>query len=747
MARTPFFAASCLLVAPAAAQGRADAPPMGFGPEGGAAQIALEKAFDERVDVQNIDDWTKFMSSRPHHAGSAFGDEVAKFMAEKFRSWGYETKIETYQVLFPTPRVRIVEMKAPFAYEASLAEPEIPGDPASAPNDERLPTYNSFSADGDVTAEVVFVNQGVPKDYEDLERLGIDVEGKLVLARYGGSWRGIKPKVAQEKGALGVLLYTDPEDDGYFRGDAYPEGGYRPNGAVQMGSVLDLPLRPGDPLTPYRGATNDAKRIPRAEADNLLKIPVLPISASDAMPILAALGGPVAPARWRGAMPLTYHVGPGPAVVRLKLEFDWDLVPAQNVVATLKGSTYPDEWVMRGNHHDAWANGARDPVSGMAALMEEARIVGELAREGRGPKRTVVYAGWDAEEPALLGSVEWVEDHLAELQAKLVAYINTDSNGRGFLNAGGSHTLQAMFAEIAEAVDDPAQNASVAERVRARARLHGPDALRKAYESGETFRLSPLGSGSDYSAFLQHAGIASLNLGFGGEDEYGVYHSVYDSYAHYVAHIDPGFAYGGALAKTTGRATLRLANAETLPFEFSTLTEAIKRYADEVKALTDDMRDETERHNALVADGVFDTAADPRERLVAPEAKRPVPYFNFAPMLNALAAAEAAADAFEAARSEGETSGEARARLNAMMREAERKLTRAEGLPRRPWFKHHIYAPGFYTGYGVKTLPGVREAIEEREFDAVAREVEDVAAVFRALAAHLDAMRAVVEAG
>lgn len=352
----------------------------GYSSQAATTEVALEEQFDALLNPRNLDTWMKRLAARPHHLGSPYGKQNAEYMRDLFKSWGYDAEIETYKVLFPTPKVRVLELVAPTRFRAALAEPALKEDATSGQLKEQLPTYNAWSADGDVTGELVFVNYGVPADYEELERMGIDVKGKIVIAKYGGSWRGIKPKVAQEHGAIGCLIYSDPMEDGYFQGEVYPAGSYRGKHGVQRGAVMDLPVRPGDPITPGVGATADAQRIDRKDAENLLKIPVQPISYADAEPLLRALGGPIVPERWRGALPLTYHVGPGPAKVHLKLEFDWKLVDCHNVIARIKGAEFPDEWVIRGNHHDAWVNGAADPVSGMVALMEEARAVSELMK-------------------------------------------------------------------------------------------------------------------------------------------------------------------------------------------------------------------------------------------------------------------------------------------------------------------------------------------------------------------------------
>lgn len=710
---------------------------LGFSEGASERQRALEEQYDGLLNRDHLRTWMKRMTALPQHVGSPHARENVEFMAELFRSWGYEVEIETFHVLFPTPKVRRLELLEPHAFTASLMEPDVEGDATSTIRANRLPPYNAYSADGDVKAELVYVNQGIPRDYEVLERAGIDVEGKIVIARYGGSWRGIKPKIAAERGAVACILYSDPRDDGYFQGDVYPEGPYRMEHGVQLGSVLDMPVYPGDPLTPGRGATLDAERLSREEASTLMRIPVLPISYGDATALLQALGGPVAPPSWRGALPFTYHIGPGPARVHVKLEFDWDLAPAFNVIARMQGSQYPDEWIVRGNHRDGWVFGAADPISGMVALMEEARAVGELARQGFKPRRTLVYAGWGAEEPGLLGSTEWVEEHADVLREKAVAYINSDGNGRGFLRAGGSHTLERLVNEVARSVADPQwEGITVAERARARRRVSGDTEA----DTRTDLRISPLGSGSDYSPFLQHLGIASLHIGFGGENGGGSYHSAFDSYDHYVRFGDPTFDYGVALAKVAGRLTLRLANADILPLSMSNYADNVGRYVDEVQKLAETVRQETERHNSLVAAGAYLAASDPTKRYVAPKAKASVPHLNFAPLKNAFARLEKSAHAYDKVLPTVlEQAEDAQvSAVNEILLSLERSMTRTEGLPRRPWYKHHIYAPGLYTGYGVKTLPGVREAIEQHDWEEASGQIVLAAEVLERVAAEID---------
>lgn len=690
---------------------------MGFSEETSAKQLELESKYDDLIDPSHLDQWMKYLSARPHHVGSPYDKEVVDFVEKKFKEWGYQVRVEQFDILFPTPKVRLLEMTHPSSYTATLAEPAVEGDASSAQTSEALPGYNCFSIDGDVSSELVYVNYGLPQDYEELDKLGIDVKGKIVIARYMGSWRGIKPKVAAEKGAIGCIIYSDPKDDGYYQGDVYPEGPYKNEYGVQRGAVMDLPLAPGDPLTPGYGSTKGAKRLRPEEAPSLTKIPVLPISYHDALPLLKSMGGPTAPENWRGALPITYHIGPGPTKVRLKLEFNWDLKPAYNVIATLKGSTYPDEWIIRGNHHDAWVHGASDPISGLVALMEEARVVASLAKEGNQPMRTMVYCAWGAEEPGLIGSTEWVETHADELRQKAVAYINTDGSSRGFLNAGGSHTLEKFFDPITREILDPVKKVSLYERINALEMVRGN-------QEWPHYKLYALGSGSDYSPFFQHLGIASFNLSFGGEGSGGEYHTMYDSYEMYKRFKDPDFQYGVALVKVAGRISMRLAHANMLPFEFQHFVDVVSEYVEEIISLAEDLRQQTQLENKLITGGYYDLASNPYKQFVVPDPKMIVPHFNFAPLQNAVQTLSQQAEAFTTAVRKADVNHSQVAAVNQLLMSMERALTREQGLPRRPWFKHHIYAPGFYTGYGVKTLPGVREALEQRNYPEVAEQVE-----------------------
>ena len=707
---------------------------LGFDAAGSAAQRALEADFDSRIDAREMEAWLRDLSFEPHHVGSPKGYANAQRLAELFTSWGYATEIAEYEILFPTPKTRELELVSPGSFTASLTEEALDEDPSTSRTQDLLPPYNAFSRDGEVEAELVFVNYGMPADYEVLERHGISVEGKIAIAKYGRSWRGIKPKLAGEKGAIGTLIYSDPLDDGYGQGETYPQGPFKHESAVQRGSVMDMPTYPGDVLTPGIGATPDAVRLDRADAPTITEIPVLPISHKDAMPLLAAMGGDVVPAEWRGGLPITYHMGPGPARVRLKLEFNWTMVTAYNVIARLEGSEFPDEWVIRGNHHDGWNHGAADPISGLVALMAEAKAVGELAQACNAPARTLIYAAWDAEEPGLIGSTEWVEHHAAELSEHAVAYLNTDGNSRGFINIGGSHTLEKLMGGVTADVIDPQTGVSVDARRRAMLTLEGSNArIKNEAKNRAQLRISPLGSGSDYTPFLQHLGIASINIAFGGEAQDGSYHTLYDTYEHYLKFRDPGLYYGVALAQVAGRATLRIANAQRLPFEFAGLTDNIALYLSEIEALTDALRSGTEDTNSLIDAGTYDLALDPTKNLGAPSSNQPVPYFNFARLHNALTRLDAAATAYE-----GKVDQPASVEVNRLLYSSERLLTRGHGLAGRPWFKHHLYAPGFYTGYGVKTLPGVRESIEQLQFDAVDEQIVIAAQMIEELAARVE---------
>ena len=716
-----FNVLTALAVAASASSSSQDQSLLGFSPATSIIQRTWEEKFRAMPDAARLRDAMQRLSARPHHVGSAYGKENAEWLLARFKEWGLDAQIETFRVLFPTPKVRLLEMTAPLRFTAKLNEPVLAIDPTSGQKVEQLPTYNSYSIDGDVTGPLVFVNYGLPADYERLEGLGISVKGAIVIAKYGGSWRGIKPKVAAEHGAIGCLIYSDPADDGYFVDDVFPNGPMRPADGVQRGSVMDFSgSYPGDPLTPGVGATSTAERLKIADAKSLTRIPVLPISYGDAQPLLAALKGPVAPRDWRGALPITYHVGPGPSIVHLKLAFNWDLKDVNNVIARIPGSVAPDEWVLRGNHHDAWVNGAEDPISGTVALLEEARGFSELLKQGWKPARTIVYCVWDGEEPMLLGSTEWAEAHAAELVEHAVAYINTDGNGRGYLSMGGSHTLERFMNEVARDIKDPETGLSTFERRRlGDLAAASTDAARKELRERKDLRLAALGSGTDFTAFLDRLGVATLDLAYGGEDDGGIYHSIYDDFYWYTHFSDTNFAYGKTLAQTVGTAVMRLADAPLLPFEFGGLVDATSLYLDELKALESGRRLAVLEQNLKINEGVFRATLDPKRPTIAPKAEEAPPHLNFAPYENAMVGLREAASRYgaaAAAASSGAASAAGLASVNTKLRNAERRLLDEAGLPRRSWYRHLLYAPGVYSGYDVKTVPGVREAIEGKRW-------------------------------
>jgi len=720
----------------------------GFSASGAAAEVLLEQRFDSDLSAADLRSWMQQMSSAPNHVGSPHDKANAEFELAKFREWGWDAAIETFSVLYPTPRELAVELVAPSYFKARLSEPPIEGDSTSAQTKDELPPYNVYGADGDVTAELVYVNQGMPDDYKELERQGVSVKGRIVLTRYGGGWRGLKPKLAYEHGAVGCLIYSDPRDDGYGAGDAYPKGGYRPRDAVQRGSVEDMTLYSGDPLTPGVGAVPGAKRLALKDAKVVLKIPVLPISYADAEPLLAALGGRVVPAAWRGGLPLTYHLGPGPAKVHLKVLSDWNQKPIYDVVAKIRGTEEPDHWIIRGNHHDGWVFGAMDPLSGQVALMAEAKSIGKLLSQGWRPRRTLIYSSWDGEEPGLLGSTEWAELHAAELKSKAVLYVNSDTNGKGYLQTEGSHGLQHFVSEAARDVKDPETGASVlarslaAKRVAGYESAGGADSGAHASAAGDLL-LGALGSGSDYTPFLQHLGVNSLNLGFEGESEYGVYHSAYDSFDHFRRFVDPTFEYGVALAKVAGRLMLRAAQSDLIPVHETDFAASITGYDDELHKLADGMRSKTRDLDKLLDDDSYKLTLNPDKPRAPPPRLDDVPYLNFSELDNAAAQLERSAKAFDKeyarlmADNDAAASAE-RARVNSALAVLEQSLTDPRGLPGRDWYQHMIYAPGAHTGYGVKTLPGIREAIEERRWDEANQYMGVVARALNAYSVRLD---------
>ena len=719
------------------------------------AERNWEEKFRATPVPDNIRENMRRLSARPHHVGSPYDKDNAEWMLSKFKEWGFDAQIENFYVLFPTPKERLVQLldgSGAVKFTASLKEPVLPEDPTSNQTAEQLPTYNAYSGDGDVTGPLVYVNYGTRDDYEELDRLGVSVKGAVVIARYGGAWRGIKPKVAAEHGAVGCIIYSDPANDGYGVAESFPKGAGRPKDGVQRGGV-NYTAFPGDPLTPGIGATKDAKRLDRKDTPIITKIPVLPISYADATPLLESIGGRVAPAAWRGGLPITYHIGqgegtsetPSAAKVHLKMFSNWDITPLYDVIAKIPGSTEPDEWVIRGNHHDAWVNGADDPISGASAELEEARSLGELVKQGWKPRRTIVYCVWDGEEPGLLGSTEWVETHVDELKQKAVMYLNTDSNGRGFLFLEGSHGLEHFINGVAADVKDPEKGISVLERTRKVEIARGRGNDRSEARSRTDIHLGALGDGSDYVSFLDFAGIPSLDLGFGGEDRGSEYHSIYDDFYWYTHFADTTFVYGRAMAQVSGSAMMRMADAELLPYNFANTAETVATYVDEVKKLLKTEQDETTEKNKELDEGVFDATNDPKNPIAAPKRETMPPFLNFAPLENGSTELTASAREYQKAVKAAEANGgdtlDAATidQVNHMLMQTERAYFNPAGLPDRSYFKHQLYAPGAYTGYGVKTLPAVREAIEQRKWSVAEESTVSVGKVLETESKAIDA--------
>jgi N-acetylated-alpha-linked acidic dipeptidase len=661
-------------------------------------EIPVEQRLEQQAqavpDPVRLLQYMQYMASEPHNAGSPRSKAVAEYIWGMLKDWGLDAHIEEFEALMPYPTVRQVEVVGPKPFTAKLKEPAVPVDPDSG-DANQLPTYNAYAASGDVTGDVVYANFGVPEDYDWLAKQGISVKDKIVITRYGKSWRGIKAKVAAEHGAIACLIYSDPHEDGYFEGDVYTKGPMRPPEGVQRGSVMDMPLYPGDPLSPGWASEKGSRRLPISEAKSLMKIPVLPLSYADAQPILEQLTGPLVPRDWRGSLPITYHAGPGAARVHMKTDYDWTSKPLYDVIATIPGSEQPDEWVIAGNHHDAWVNGADDPVSGTVALIETARSLAQLQKQGWHPKRSIKLAFWDGEEFGLLGSTEWAEKHQDELKQKAIAYFNSDSTAKGWIHVSGSHTLEDFVTEVASSIEQPGTNTNLVD-----ASLHRPPSEDQDEEAppkrSSTFTIGALGAGSDYVAFLDYLGVASMNEGFGGQTKSGIYHSIYDSIYWYTHFSDTTFVDGRALAQYTATALLRLADADILPFEFG-------HFANTVNGYLDDIQKEAQKSNQKL---------------------------DFAALRKQLELLKTDGEKYDAALQavvmKNNIDASAADKVNRLLMRTERVLTRPEGLPNRAWYKHQIYAPGFYTGYGVKTLPGIREAVDAKDWALAQKETQVV---------------------
>jgi N-acetylated-alpha-linked acidic dipeptidase len=744
MIRTSILASSFLVALSLAPVGHhliADETPLaGYSAESSRAERRWEDRFRAMPSPANLRAYMQRLSARPHNVGSPYDKDNAEWILAKYKEFGFDAHIESFIVLFPTPKERLVELVDGGPHlVAKLQEPALPQDPTSNQQSEQLPTYNAYSADGDVTGPLVYVNYGIPEDYETLARHGISVKGAIVIARYGHAWRGIKPKVAAEHGAFGCIIYSDPRDDGYSAGQTFPAGGLRPREGVQRGSVQDSTEFMGDPLTPNMGATSAAKRLEiNKDTPTLTKIPVLPISYADATPLLSAITGPVVPEAWRGGLPITYRIGPGPAKVHLKVFSNWQLQPLYDVIAKIPGSQFPDEWVLRGNHHDAWVNGAEDPISGQVAVLEEARSLGELVKAGWRPKRTIIYCAWDGEEPGLLGSVEWAETHAAELRQKAVAYINSDTNGRGFLGADGAHTLEKLVNDVSRDVQDPETKLSVWKRLQLRSITDATsDEARQELRQRPDLRIDISGGGSDHAGFQNFLGVAVLNFGFGGEDQGGIYHSIYDDFYWYTHFSDTDFAYGRALSQVAGTTVMRLADADLLPFDFSDLADTVQTYVRGLQTFSTKQQDAIRERNLEIEEGAFTASADPKETYVPPVKEEIPPHLNFAPLQNGADALTRSAEEYRKALAHTTENGAAAlasasiTEINRLLIDSERKLTSPEGLPGRAWYKHQIYAPGVYTGYEAKAIPAVREAMEQKQWKQAEEAIANAAAALQ----------------
>jgi N-acetylated-alpha-linked acidic dipeptidase len=665
-----------------------------------AAEREAEKKFMAVPDPKLAEEHLRILTQAPHIAGSPEDKATADYVAEKFRDAGLDTEIVEYKVWLNYPEEIRVDMTEPAGVEMHGPRREhVDGDPYD--DDPRVVTpFNGMSPSGDAEAEVVYANYGSPDDFDALKKMSVDVRGKIVIVRYGENFRGVKEFVAQERGAAGVIIYSDPKDDGYYRGDPYPKGPWRPASSVQRGSVGFMFQFPGDPTTPGVASTPslpDSKRVSPADSEQMPKIPITPLSYADASPILEHLAGPLSPREWQGALPFTYHVGPGPAKVRMHLKQDYQFRTIWDVIGKVRG-TSSEEWVVAGNHRDAWVYGAVDPNSGTAAMLETVHGLGELMKSGWKPKRTIVIGSWDAEEEGLIGSTEWGEEHAPEL-GNAAAYFNMDVGvaGKKF-GASGSPTLKEFIREIAKAVPSP-QGGTVYEAWK---KASAPNAESSHPQETATFRPPPnaiesdvpvgdLGSGSDYTVFLQHLGVPSTDISSAGD--YGVYHSAFDNFAWFKKFGDPDFRYEQQMARIYGLEVLRMSSADVLPYDYENYGKEILVYLESAKFKSKDRFGDKSPDFSAAAEGARHLQ-EAGAKLLQKQRKMP-----------------AAAD-----------------RINAKLREAERALLIPEGLPNRPWFRHAIYAPGQYTGYAAVVIPGVNEAIDRGDLRRTEQQIATLAA-------------------
>ncbi|MHB1675502.1 MAG: M28 family metallopeptidase [Acidobacteriaceae bacterium] len=663
-----------------------------------AAQTKLDQEFLRVPSATLAGEELKTLTAAPHIAGSKEDYATAQYVAQKFRDAGLETKIVPYRVMMNFPKkIQVTAFAADGKQLMSGPSPEqVSDDPYQ--DDKRIaPAFNAYSPSGDVTAEVVYANYGTPKDFAELAAKHISVRGKIVIVRYGKNFRGVKVYLAQQHGAAGVIIYSDPADDGYFQGDIYPDGPYRPETGVQRGSIQYLFKYPGDPTTPGFASTPDlpaGKRIPLADAANQPKIPSTPLSYGDAAPILQALGGPKSPHAWQGALPFTYHMGPGPVKVHMVLQQDYALRTIWDVIGKIPGTEYPNDPVIVGNHRDAWVFGAVDPNSGTAAMLEAVHGIGTLLQSGWKPKRTLIFASWDGEEEGLLGSTEWAEDH-AEMLAHAAAYFNVDVAVSGpTFDAQAVPSLKPFVVNIAREVPSPlggtVYDAWLANQQPSDAKSRSLDEHMDPGQHNsplvEGIRMGDLGSGSDYTPFLQHLGVPSTDIGSTGP--YGVYHSAFDNYAWFTKFADPTFVYLQQQARILGLEALHMADADLPPYDYA-------QYGVEVL-------------------GYLQTA---QERA----AKAGMTTLNFAA---AIAAAHRFQDAGQHALAAERNPAGPLAQENRTLRNAEEDLLNPRGLPDRPWFKHTVYAPGEYTGYAAVVIPGVNEAIDAKDTARAAEQLE-----------------------
>ena len=662
----------------------------GFTKNSAENQRQIEQQFLALPRAENAEKYLSKLTEEPHIAGSPASRAVAEFINQKYLEWGLESKLVEYHAYLPYPKTVRLTLLEPDTVELNLKEPSWKFDKDSYDRRAVMP-FNAYSPGGEVTAQVIYVNRGLPDDYEKLAELGVNIRGKIALVRYGESFRGVKAQVAEEHSAAGLIIYSDPEDDGYMKGDIYPYGPMRPEQAIQRGSLLYIFRYPGDPLTPGYAASKSARRLKPEEATSLTNVPTLPISYGEAEKILKCLAGPEVPDDWQGGLPFRYHVGPGPAKVHLQLEMDYQIRPIYNVIAKIAGTDEPEKMVIIGNHHDAWVHGAVDPNSGTATVMEIGHSFGELFKTGWRPKRTIVLAHWDAEEYGLVGSTEWVEENKTGLVKNAVLYINIDAavSGENF-SAGAVPSLDQFIQEVVKEIADPKTKDAVFKKWWREQNQKEYKRLKSVVPDTAVVKIDRLGSGSDYTAFLQHVGVPSLSMGFSGR--YGVYHSILDDFFWMKNWGDPTFEYHATMAKIGGVMALRFAQAEIFPFD----------YADYAKTIVTHFDDLEKSLKEKFLNVPLDFAAAKEK---ANEWKQASAILN-----QKIAAAL--------------SSGNVNPKMNETLMQLERELTEPTGLPGRDWFKHRIYAPGFYTGYAAKPLPGISEPADKEDWEAAKQELE-----------------------